>query len=114
MKRWELFVETFKSQYVRAYTSLDPIISLIYVDVDFEKRGNWLTREEEELLKLLGAVNVFYERQQQQWGDIISPSKDKLNHACCGVGTFFFEEDYEENDNFLPIPDPELILVIGR
>lgn len=62
-----------------------------HIEVDFELRNDWLSNEEETLLRKLGAVNMFgYEY------DFMSKTysyNDNLNTACAGTGCFKFTDD---------------------
>lgn len=60
--------------------------------VNFAKRQDWLSNEEETLLRKLNAVNIA--AYTGGWGKN-NPIKytDNLNTACCGIGSFKFEDD---------------------
>ena len=74
------------------------------LEIDFKFAGRWLTSEEEILLKMLGAVNVF-----AYTGGVMGEPltyTNNLNSACCWCGCFKFEDD-EEKETF---PLPSLVL----
>lgn len=63
-----------------------------HVEVDFKLRNDWLSSEEEALLRKLDAQNLFaqsYDIKTKSWS-----WTDELNTACCGKGSFIFDDDF--------------------
>jgi hypothetical protein len=75
------------------------------LDINFNRLNRWLTKDEESLLTLLGAFNVF--AFNGGWGNTPLTYTGNLNTCCGGSGWYCFEDDETES---LPIPLPELEL----
>jgi hypothetical protein len=81
------FCELFKD-----HVSLDKSRKEYRVEIEFAKRGNWLTEEEEMFLRLFEAQNIF---ATEGWGKNMKYT-DELNSAVCGDGVFIFEDDEDK------------------
>ncbi len=79
------------------------------LEVDFSSRGNWLSSDEEELLRLMGARNIF--AVTGGWDGEPLVETGELNTAMCGCGLFCFEDD-EDRETF-PIPSPGELCLVG-
>jgi hypothetical protein len=65
------------------------------IEIDFAKRGFWLTDIEEMFLRLFGAKNIYATAVFALDGsnELEYKETDNLNTSCCGIGTFVFNED---------------------
>jgi len=83
--------------------------NMVYLDCDFAARQKWLSDDEEALLRMLGAINIF----AVEGGFMGEPLEytDNLNTACAGVGVFKLFDD-EENKEILPIPVIEVLELV--
>lgn len=102
----QLVIDTFPKGRFSHHQQDNPGIA--YLDCDFVGRRIWLSSDEEALLRMLGAINVF----AVTGGFMGQPLKqlEDLNYACCGQGTFRFYDDPSAEDT-LPVPTNNLILV---
>jgi hypothetical protein len=62
-----------------------------HLTIDFSKRGDWLSIEEESLLRKLNARNIA--AYTGGWDGEPFVYTDNLNTSCCGIGSFKFKDD---------------------
>ena len=80
------FIQSFRE---RGWLKIDD--QPYHIEVDFKLRNDWLSDEEEALLRKLGAVNVF---AYSGWSEVDLKYTDNLNASCCGSGCFKFTDDF--------------------